>query len=148
MLSPYEAEHMIQKIVNSLTPGDASIYGCDTVEAELILEVVNNGLALVKRLNNGTAHAYKLSFENPDSLKLELMNVLAILRFYPNIEQIRDTMVNFMNREFGSCTCRGMDAKKMGLIILNYYYNLNFYPLPPHNVCIRDILQRSLGDLI
>ena len=135
-------------MVNCLTSGDVSTHRCGTVDAELTLEVVNNGLALVKRLNNGTVYAYKLSFENPDSLKLELMNVLAILRFYPNIEQIRDTMVNFMNREFGSCTCRGMDAKKMGLIILNYYYNLNFYPLPPHNVCIGDILQRSLGDLV
>ena len=83
---------MIQKMVDCLTPGAVSTHICGTVDAELTLEVVNNGLVLVKRLNNGTVYAYKLSFENPDSLKLELMNVLAILRFYPNIEQIRDAI--------------------------------------------------------
>ena len=119
MLSPYEAEYIVEKIVNCLAPRAVASHRYDTADGEITLEVANNGLALVKKLNNGAVYAYNLSFQNPDSLKLELLDVLAILRFYSNIEQIRNIMVDFMNREFGSCTCRDMDAKKMGLIVAN-----------------------------
>ena len=146
-LSSSGAEHVIEEIVNCLTLQTDNNRYCNSDDGELTVKVTHSDLALIKKLN-GVTYTYNLAFGNPESFKQELVGVLGIMKLYPNIERIRYAMINFMNREFGNCSCHNMDAKKMEMIVLNAYYNLNYYPLPPHHACIGDIIQRSLRDQV
>ena len=147
MLAPHVAEHILGGIVDLLTQKQYSSINWTGEGLEVSAEVTNSDFTMVKKLNGVTSN-YRLTFENSASFMRELVGVLSVLRFYPNIECIRYQVVTFMNQEFAGCLCADMDGRKMEMIVLNYYYNnLEYFPLPPHHVCVGDILQRSMGEI-
>lgn len=121
MLAPHVAEHILGGIVDLLAQKQYSSINWISEGLEVSAEIVNTEFTMVKKLNGVTSN-YHVTFENSDIFTQELARVLAILRFYPNIERIRHQVVAFMNQEFAGCSCTDMDGRKMEMIVLNYYY--------------------------
>ena len=101
---------------------------------------------VIEKTHLGSIQSFKLTFQDMNMFKAELYATLVVLRTYPNVERMRNRMLEFIQTEFRNCKCAHMTSSMALKIILTHYYKIGealYDPLPPHHITIGDIINEA-----